>query len=103
MGEGEGCLFSQSYVDEYTKLPEVDVDFAYLIKWIHELGFYESNGMGAVILSYLSIQAWADLMQNSLTPFDVKTLRDMSSSFISMQQKAQKIDEPDPVKGLPHD
>lgn len=96
-------MFTQDYVDEYLKLPEVDLEFAYLIEWIHELGFLESNGMGATVLSYLSIQAWADLMQNPLTPFDVKMLRDMSSSFIAMQQKSAKIDEPDPLKGLQND
>ena len=84
-------------------MPEIDCEFAYLIEWINELGFAASNGMGAVTISFLEINAWADLMQVEPTPFDVKTLRDMSKAFISMQESAKKPTEPDPIKELEND
>jgi hypothetical protein len=98
VGESADCLFTQSYVDDYTKLPEIDFEFSYLIEWINELGFYESGGFGAVTLTYQTIWAWADLMQISPAPTDIKLLRDMSSSFIAMQEKAKKSETQDPLK-----
>ncbi len=56
--------------------------------------------MGAITISYQTIWAWGDLMQNAPTPFDVKTLRDMSLSYIAMQEIAKKNDTPDPLKDL---
>ncbi|MEI6745535.1 MAG: hypothetical protein WCL34_06195 [Methylococcaceae bacterium] len=82
------------------KLPEIDSEFAYLAEWINEIGFYNSNGMGAVTITFLEIQAWASLMQITPTPLGVQTLRQMSQAFISMQEAAKKIEEPDPLKEL---
>lgn len=56
--------------------------------------------MGAQAISYQTLWAWADLMQFEPTPFDVKTIREMSSSFIAMQETAKKVDAPDPLKEL---
>ena len=96
-------MFTQDYVDKFTALPELDDEFSYLIEWINELGFLESNGMGVNVIGYQTIKAWADLMQVYPTPFDVKILREMSSAFIAMQEKAKKTNEPDPLKELRHD
>lgn len=92
VGDGDGFLFTQAYVDDYLKMPEIDESFQYLIGWIHELGFAESNGMGAMVISYVSIQAWSQLMQYDISPWSVKVLREMSGAFISMQEKAKKPD-----------
>lgn len=100
VGESADCLFTQSYVDDYTKLPKVDVEFSYLIEWIHELGFCESGGFGAITLTYQTLWAWADLMQIFPSPTDIKLLRDMSSSFIAWQEKSKKRETPDPLKDL---
>ena len=54
--------------------------------------------MGETVISFLEIGAWANLMQYTLSPFDVKTLRDMSNAFISMREQAKKIDCKDPLK-----
>jgi len=84
-------------------MPEVDSEFVYLIEWIHELGFYESNGMGTQPISYQTIWAWSELMLTPITPFDVNLLREMSSSFIAMQEKAKDSQTPDPLKELNND
>ena len=81
-------------------MPDIDEEFSYLIQWINQIGFCESNGMGATTISYVSIQAWASLMQENPTPNDVEVLRAMSSAFISMQDKAKEITCPDPMKEL---
>ncbi len=100
VGDGDDCLFTQAYVEDYIKMPEIDNEFAYLIEWINEIGFFNSNGMGAVTITFLEIKAWSDLMQTSPTPMDVKTLRTMSQAFISMQELAKKPETRDPLKEL---
>lgn len=56
--------------------------------------------MSETVISFLEIKAWADLMQVTPLPFDVKTLREMSQAFISMREQAKKIDCKDPLKEL---
>jgi hypothetical protein len=100
VGDDDNSIVTQAYVDDFLKMPEIDGAFQYLIEWINELGFCNSNGMGAVAIPFLEIQAWADLMQLTPTPFDVQTLRDMSKAFIAMQETAKKSDEPNPMNEL---
>ena len=100
VGDGMDCIFTQTYVDDVLKLPEIDSEFAYLVEWINEIGFYNSNGMGAVTISFLEIQAWANLMQIVPTPLDVQVLRQMSQAFISMRELAKKPETLDPLKEL---
>jgi hypothetical protein len=81
-------------------MPDIDDEFRYLIQWIQQIGFCESNGMGVTVISYVAIQAWANLMQENPSPHDVEVLRSMSSAFISMQDKAKVVTFPDPMKEL---
>ncbi len=81
-------------------MPEIDSEFAYLLDWINEVGYFNSNGMGAVTITFLEIKAWADLMQANPTPADVQTLRAISQAFISMQELAKKPETIDPLKEL---
>ena len=81
-------------------MPDIDDEFRYLIQWIQQIGFCESNGMGATVISYVAIQAWANLTQESPSPHDVEVLRSMSGAFISMQDKAKAVDCPDPMKEI---
>jgi hypothetical protein len=78
-------------------MPEIDVESYYLIEWIYEIGFYISNGMGASVMPYSEIAAWAELTGNNPTSDDVRLLREMSSAFISMQELGKKSDTIDPA------
>jgi hypothetical protein len=91
---------TQNEFDAFVKMPEIDFEFSHLIEWIHEIGFAASNGMGATTISYSEIYAWANLTQNTPSPFDVKVLRDMSQAFISMQEKAKDSECKDPLLEL---
>ena len=100
VGDDDGCIFTQAFVDEMTKMPEIDSEFTYLLEWINEVGYFNSNGMGAVTIGFLEIKAWADLMQTNPTPSDVRILRSMSQAFISHQEKSKKLDTIDPLLEL---
>jgi hypothetical protein len=100
VGDDDDCIFTQAFIDDYTRLPMIDSEYRYLIEWINELGYFLNGGMGAVVITYSEISAWAQLTQNTPTPFDVKTLRAMSHAFIAMQETAKKQDCPDPLIDL---
>lgn len=100
VGDSENCIFTKEYADSVLEMPEIDSEFSYLIEWIHELGFYVSNGMGASVIPYHEIYAWSELMKLQPSPSDIAILREMSGSFISMQELAKKRDTIDPLKTL---
>lgn len=103
VGNDDDCIFTQTFIDNYTRLPVIDSEYRYLIEWINELGYFLNGGMGAVVITYSEILAWAQLTQNTPTPFDVKTLRAMSQAFIAMQESAKKADCNDPLTELNDD
>jgi hypothetical protein len=90
-------LLTQEKFNEFIKTPDIDFEFQHLIDWIYEIGFAESNGFGAVVMSYSEIEAWKNATKNDATPFDVMMIRNMSNAYISMQEEAKNSDCEDPL------
>lgn len=93
-------LISEEEYGKYVKIPTIDEEFKYILGYINELGFFINTGMGAIPLSYTEIANWAMLTDVDPSPFDVRVLRQMSSAFISYQDKSKKPECPDPIKEL---
>lgn len=90
-------LLTQEKFDEFIKTPEIDFEFQHLIDWIYEIGFAESNGFGAVVMSHTEIKSWRSNTKNKATPFDIMMIRKMSDAYISMQEEAKNPDCKDPL------
>ncbi|MDD5227192.1 MAG: hypothetical protein PHD53_00145 [Methylococcales bacterium] len=78
-------------------MPEIDFDFQYIIKWFHELGICENNGMGTTPFSHKELHSWRENMQLDVLPWDISLLREMSVAFISMQEKSKDPEQIDPL------
>ena len=70
-------------------MPEIK-NFGYLLDYLIELGFVESDSGEIKAISFSEIKSWADLVNVNLNPFEVSTLKRMSSSYVDMYYKARK-------------
>ena len=64
--------------------------FDNLIGWLFEVGPGMSGGMGAAPLSHSEIKAWMDTTGESLTAWEVRTLRRLSNDYLLAAQEAEK-------------
>lgn len=83
-------------------LPKVEA-CGYLIDYLFEVGPVQSNGMGAMVVSFEELQAWQRLCQHTLEPWEVLTLRSMSQAFANEAQTASEPNAPPPWIELPSD
>ena len=60
----------------------------YLVRYLSEIGFCGSNGMGASPLQFQEIAAWAALMGLELTPFEARAIREMSVAYVYESRSA---------------
>ena len=74
-------------------MPET-IGHEYLIGWLLEIGIAMYSGMGVAPITYSEIYAWADGIE--LTPWEAKTIREMSVEYVSYSQKASESNCPPP-------
>ena len=81
-------------------LPEVEA-CGYLIDYLFEVGPVQSNGMGAMPVSFEELCAWQTLCHHSLDPWEVLTLRSMSAAYAQEAQTADQPNAPPPWLEVP--
>jgi hypothetical protein len=59
-----------------------------LLRYLAELGYTRSGGMGPLPLSYEEIAAWARLTRTPLSWWEVTTLRQLSCDYVDMLSRA---------------
>jgi hypothetical protein len=62
---------------------EVPREAEHLVDWFHDLAGLHTSGMAVNPLQPSEIEAWARLMQVSLTPWEARTLLRMDQAFLS--------------------
>lgn len=78
---------------DYPELPE---GFEYLIEYLDQLGWGREGFNGLVALNYQEIQAWLALSFLELTPWEVQTMRALSSAYCAQLRKSFAPDAPAP-------
>ena len=83
-------------------LPSID-GYAYMVECLFEIGLVSNNGMGVEAVSFREIEAWSNLCQYALTPWEVLTFRSMSAAYASESRTADSPTAPPPYIELPSD
>lgn len=66
-------------------------DWAYLVRWYEELRRHTPRGMALEPISFLAIQAYRDLFQLDMEPWEVDTLMKIDMMwFSSIPKDAEK-------------
>lgn len=73
-------------------VPLPPVSARYLLGWLSDLGWAQSNGMGAVPLSAIEMRSWGELMQIDLETWEFEILRAASRAYCA--QSASKDPHP---------
>lgn len=60
----------------------------YLLGWLSDLGWAQSNGMGAIPLSSVEVRSWGELMKIDLEIWEFEILRAASRAYCA--QSASK-------------
>lgn len=79
----------------FLKLPDIE-EASYLVGLLSELGFVSSNGMGAVPMSWLEIDAWLRVTQLELSIWERLTMKEMSEVYAAELSKATVKNYPAP-------
>ncbi|WP_396190714.1 hypothetical protein [Flavobacterium sp.] len=76
-------------------MPEIGAA-QYLASYWFELGLIGSGAMGPVAISATELLAWQQGSGNDLTPWEFKTLREMSRAYIASMTAAETPECPPP-------
>ncbi len=68
----------------------------HIIAWFIEIGITQSTGMGPGPLSWGELDDWQRQVAVTLSPWEVRLLRQLSVTFISESQKAECENCPSP-------
>lgn len=74
------------------------VQFNYLQKWLEDLGWCESDGMGARGISWPALAAWSQLSGNDVDPWEAECLHAASTNYAAYWAQAK-----DPMCPCPWD
>jgi hypothetical protein len=97
-GATNSRLKSFAALDEnssFLEMPNVD-GADYLISLLNEAGLFESNGMGAVPLSWTELHSWLRCTELSLSNWEILSLKQMSEAYVGELNQADKKDRPAP-------
>lgn len=72
------------------------VEFEYLVGWLDDLGWCETNGMGVQGVSWNSLFSWNSLTGADLDPWEAETLHQASLSYAIMWNEAKDPACPSP-------
>lgn len=72
------------------------VDAAYLLDYLFEIGPTMSGVMGSGPITFQELQAWQEQIGVELSPWEVRTLRYLSSEYLTASHEAEKRDCPAP-------
>lgn len=67
-----------------------------LLTWLVEMGISEAAGMGAVPLSWREINAWCARTGVDLTPWQGRTIRQLSAEYLAESRRAESDTCPPP-------
>lgn len=81
--------------DYQPEMPPLEVG-GYLAGFLFEIGPTMPAGMGPAMISHQEIESWQTLAGITLKPWEVKTLRRLSSEYIRELREAEKPDRPAP-------
>lgn len=68
----------------------------HIIDRLMEIGLTEAAGMGAVPVSWLTIDAWQRVTGVAMTPWEARLIRRLSSDYLAMSRKAEDETCPPP-------
>lgn len=68
----------------------------HFILWFTEVGMVEAAGMGAAPLSWREIEAWQRAVGIRLTPWQARTMRSLSVSYLAQKSKSELTTDPAP-------
>jgi hypothetical protein len=77
-------------------MPPIDYEVRYLTDYLFEAGPVMSGAMAAAPLTHIEIQAWSQLSGIELSPWEARTLRQLSCEHIVESSRASKPDCPPP-------
>lgn len=83
-------------LDDGLSLDLPPLNAAYLSRIFFEVGPTLSTGMGPTLLTHLELRAYQDNTGIRLSPWEVRTLRRLSSEWIAQSHKAEQADCPAP-------
>lgn len=76
-----------------------DVGYAsYILDYLFEVGLYGVGGMSITPISWLEIQAWSQLVNVKLTPFEAQILKSLSKSFVDQYNLSDETLVPSPYQ-----
>lgn len=75
-----------------------EIDGAYLVGYLWEMGPTEAAGDRQTILSHEEILAWQELIGIKLDPWEVRCVRRLSADYLSELHRAEKPGCPEPVR-----
>lgn len=75
----------------------------HITDWLLEIGPTVSGAMGEGPISWQDMAAWQQLTGIELLPFEARTVRHLSHTFLAQRHDARKPDCPPPYAGLKED
>lgn len=75
---------------------------AHLVSYLYEIGPTLSGGMGESPISHSEIESWQRNTGVVLDSWQAKTIRRLSSVYLSESHKATKVDAPAPWREAPY-
>lgn len=78
-------------------LPEVQ-SHQRLIKWMNEIGYYQTGAAGPVEVPWSEIQAWSQMTGTEITHKEALALKNLSRAYVSQYHKSSDPLASDPTK-----
>ena len=86
----------EGYKAQKAEPPLPVISAKYIYDWLMEVGPTENGGMGPVQLSWKEICAWSSMTFTSMTAWEARLLRELSSEFITESRQAEDRNRPPP-------
>lgn len=98
--EGSKRSRHKSFMDldensSFLKLPNLE-GADYIISMLYEAGLFSSNGMGAVSLPWVEIDAWLHRTGLELSTWEILTIKELSDAYVAELNQASAKDRPAP-------
>ena len=81
----------KSIPDNLKEFPSL-IGGEYLLEYLFDLGISHSDGYGQNPIKYTEIKAYCDLVSIDLSPFEVKTIRELSVAYCNQASISTKKD-----------